>query len=78
MPRGPAVTAAPAPERTKRLHWAVRPNAEPLEVGLLADAFAELDRYRPRAVAFDELRAASMPTPASSPRPCSTASAASG
>ena len=31
----------------ERLHWAVRPNAEPLEVGLLADAFAELDRAPP-------------------------------
>jgi SAM-dependent methyltransferase len=50
------VTAAPAPERTKRLHWAVRLKAEPLEVGLVADVFAELDRYRPRTLGFDELR----------------------
>jgi hypothetical protein len=38
------------------LHWAARPNAEPLEAGLVADAFAVLDRLRPRAVSFDELR----------------------
>jgi hypothetical protein len=46
----------PDPQRARRLHWAVRPAAEPLEVGLVADAFAELDRRRPRAVGFTELR----------------------
>ncbi len=46
-----------APERAARLHWAARPNAEPLEVGLLADAFAALDRARPRAPSFETLRA---------------------
>ena len=46
----------PEPERAQRLHWAVRPKAEPLEVGLVADAFAELDRRRPQAVGFAELR----------------------
>jgi hypothetical protein len=34
----------------------MRPDGEPLEVGLLADAFAELDRRRPHAVPFEELR----------------------
>ena len=34
----------------------MRLNAEPLEVGLVADVFAELDRYRPRTLGFDELR----------------------
>ena len=53
---GAPVMAEPAPERAERLYWAVRPKAEPLEVGLVADAFAELDRRRPRAVAFAELR----------------------
>ena len=53
---GADVAAAPAPERTERLHWAVRLKAEPLEVGLVADVFAELDRYRPRTLGFDELR----------------------
>ena len=54
---GLEVDSSPSPERAARLHWAVRPNAEPLEVGPLADAFALLDRLRPRAVAFEELRA---------------------
>src|SRR3954452_9188748 len=53
---GRDVDPHPAPERAARLYWAVRPNAEPLEVGLLAEAFAVLDRSRPRAVAFEELR----------------------
>jgi SAM-dependent methyltransferase len=53
---GADVAAAPAPERTERLHWAVRLKAEPLEVGLVADVFAELDVHRPRTVGFDELR----------------------
>ena len=57
VPRGRGVPApSPEPERAQRLHWAVRPKAEPLEVGLVADAFAELDRCRPRAVGFAELR----------------------
>jgi len=55
---GLAVAAEPSAERAQRIHWAVRPNAGPLEAGLVADAFAELDRHRPRAVAFAELRAA--------------------
>lgn len=46
----------PDPRASQRLHWAARPNAEPLEAGLVADAFAVLDRLRPRAVSFDELR----------------------
>jgi SAM-dependent methyltransferase len=52
------VSAEPAPEQARHLYWAVRPNAEPLEVGVLTDAFAELDRLRPQAVGFEELRAA--------------------
>jgi SAM-dependent methyltransferase len=54
---GLVVEAEATPERAARLHWAARPNAEPLEVGLVADAFALLDRARPRAVAFEALRA---------------------
>src|SRR3954469_14363625 len=53
---GAPVTPEPASERAQRLHWAARPNAEPLEVGLVADAFAVLDRERPHAVGFDALR----------------------
>jgi SAM-dependent methyltransferase len=53
---GTDVDPDPAPERTRRLHWAVRLNAEPLEVGLVADVYAELDRIRPRALGFAELR----------------------
>src|SRR3954447_812582 len=51
------VVAEPSPERAQRLHWAARPNAEPLEVGLVADAFAVLDRERPYAVSFAALHA---------------------
>jgi 2-polyprenyl-3-methyl-5-hydroxy-6-metoxy-1,4-benzoquinol methylase len=51
-----ALPHQPDPSRAQRLYWAARPKAEPLEVGPLADAFAELDRSRPRAVGFDELR----------------------
>jgi hypothetical protein len=40
------------------LYWAVRPQAEPLEVGLVADVFRVLDAERPRAVGVDELVAA--------------------
>ncbi|MDA0142195.1 class I SAM-dependent methyltransferase [Solirubrobacter deserti] len=54
---GNHATAEAAPERTMGLHWAVRPNAEPLEIGLTADAFAVLDRERPRALPFEALRA---------------------
>lgn len=54
---GLEVTATAAPQRTTRLHWATRPNADVPEVGLLAVAFTRLDRERPRAVAFEELRA---------------------
>jgi SAM-dependent methyltransferase len=53
---GRAVDPYPSAERAARLFWAVRPNAEPLEVGLVADAFAVLDRARPRVVGFEELR----------------------
>jgi SAM-dependent methyltransferase len=53
---GREVMREPSPERAQRLHWAVLPNAAPLEVGLTADAFAALDRHRPRAVAFEALR----------------------
>ena len=53
---GEAVGTEPEPEHAQRLHWAVRLKAEPLEVGLVADAFAELDRCRPHAVGFDALR----------------------
>jgi SAM-dependent methyltransferase len=52
------VTITPAPERTMRLHWAARPNADAPEAGLLAAAFARLDAERPRAVPFEDLRAA--------------------
>jgi SAM-dependent methyltransferase len=52
------VSVTPAPERTTRLHWAARPNADAPDVGLLAAAFTRLDRERPRALAFAELRAA--------------------
>ncbi len=55
---GNAVSKDPRPDNAARLHWAVRPSAEPLEVGLVADAYAELDRRRPHAVPFEELRAA--------------------
>jgi SAM-dependent methyltransferase len=54
---GREIAIEPAPENAARLHWAARPNAEPLEVGLVAEAFAELDRLRPRAVAFETLHA---------------------
>jgi 2-polyprenyl-3-methyl-5-hydroxy-6-metoxy-1,4-benzoquinol methylase len=53
---GAGVTREPSPQRAARLHWAARPNAEPLEVGLVADAFAILDRERPYAVSFAALR----------------------
>jgi SAM-dependent methyltransferase len=53
---GEAVPTEPEPDHARRLHWAVRLKAEPLEVGLVADAFAELDRCRPHAVGFAELR----------------------
>src|SRR3954451_18448960 len=53
---GLAVAAEPSAERAQRIHWAVRPNAGPLEAGLVADAFAVLDRERPHAVGFAALR----------------------
>jgi SAM-dependent methyltransferase len=53
---GTVVDREAAPERAKRLHWSVRPNSEPYEVGVLADAFAELERLRPHVVPFAELR----------------------
>ena len=46
----------PVPALTERLHWAALANADPLEVGLLADAFAELSALGSRTLAFDELR----------------------
>jgi SAM-dependent methyltransferase len=55
---GADVAVEPIPDHAARLHWAARPNAKPLEVGLVADAFAVLDRERPRAVAFETLREA--------------------
>jgi protein-lysine methyltransferase-like protein len=55
---GAAVAVEPAPDRAARLHWAARPNAEPLEVGLLAEAFAVLDAQRPHVLSFAELREA--------------------
>ena len=54
---GSKVTVTPSPGCTARLHWAARPNANAPEAGLLAVAFARLDRERARAVAFDDLRA---------------------
>ena len=60
----PLPRPSPSPERAQRLHWAVRPNAEPLEVGLIADAFAELDRRRPQARRLRRAaRRARTPTP---------------
>jgi SAM-dependent methyltransferase len=53
---GAEVTVTPAPERTERLHWAARPNAEAPEVGLLPAVFTRLDRSRPRSMSFGELR----------------------
>jgi SAM-dependent methyltransferase len=46
----------PVPELTERLHWAALANADPLEVGLLADAYAELARLGSRTLGFDDLR----------------------
>jgi len=46
----------PVPELAERLHWAALANADPLEVGLLADAFAELAARGARTLAFEELR----------------------
>ena len=46
----------PVPELTERLHWAALPNAEPLEVGLLADAYAELHTLNFRTLGFEDLR----------------------
>jgi SAM-dependent methyltransferase len=45
----------PVPELTERLHWAALANADPLEVGLLADVYAELSRLGSRTLAFEEL-----------------------
>jgi SAM-dependent methyltransferase len=50
------VSAEPEPGLTRRLHWAVRPSAEPFEVGLLADVYAELDTRRAQTVSFAELQ----------------------
>jgi SAM-dependent methyltransferase len=46
----------PVPALAERLHWAALPNAEPLEVGLLAEAYSELSALNFRTLAFDELR----------------------
>jgi SAM-dependent methyltransferase len=53
---GQSIAIDPVAERTKQLHWAVRLHAEPLEVGLVADIFAELDARRPRTLGFAELQ----------------------
>jgi SAM-dependent methyltransferase len=53
---GQSIAIEPAAELTERLHWAVRLHAEPLEVGLVADIFAELDARRPRTLSFIELQ----------------------
>jgi SAM-dependent methyltransferase len=53
---GTEVDREATPDRAQRLHWSVRPRAEPFEVGLLADAFAELERVRPHVMPFAELR----------------------
>ena len=53
---GQSIAIEPVPARTKQLHWAVRLHAEPLEVGLVADIFAELDARRPRTLGFPELQ----------------------
>ena len=55
---GIEVSREPAPAHAARLYWAVRPNSEPMEVSLVADTFAELDRRAPHAVPFEELREA--------------------
>lgn len=55
---GLPVRPRPEPERAARLHWAARPHAEPLEVGLVADAYAVLDERRPEVVGFSALQAA--------------------
>jgi SAM-dependent methyltransferase len=55
---GSEVTVTSAPERSARLHWAARPSADAPETGLLAAAFSRLVRERPRAMPFEELRAA--------------------
>jgi SAM-dependent methyltransferase len=55
---GAQIADRPAPENAARLHWAARPDAKPLEAGLVAQALEQLDRSRPRAVAFETLRAA--------------------
>jgi SAM-dependent methyltransferase len=55
---GLPIADEPVTENARKLHWAVRVKAEPLEVGLVAEAYAELDRRRPRAVAFEDVRAA--------------------
>jgi SAM-dependent methyltransferase len=46
----------PVPQLAERLHWAALANADPLEVGLLADAYAELAALGSRTLAFDALR----------------------
>jgi cyclopropane fatty-acyl-phospholipid synthase-like methyltransferase len=47
----------PVPALTERLHWAALADAEPLEIGLLADAYAELARRGGGTLGFEELRA---------------------
>jgi SAM-dependent methyltransferase len=53
---GQSIAIDAVPERTQQLHWAVRLQAEPLEVGLVADVFAQLDALRPRTLGFAELQ----------------------
>jgi SAM-dependent methyltransferase len=55
---GREIAIEPSAEQAARLHWAARPNAEPLEGGLAGDVVALLDRARPHAMSFDALRAA--------------------
>jgi SAM-dependent methyltransferase len=46
----------PVPALTERLHWGALQDAEPLEVGLVADAYAALAALGGRTLRFDELR----------------------
>jgi hypothetical protein len=54
---GREAAIGPSAEQAQRLHWAVRPSAEPLEdSGLLPAAFAVLDRHRPHILSFADLQ----------------------
>jgi len=52
---GREIAVEPSAEQAERLHWAARPNAEPLD-GLAGDAVALLDRVRPHALGIEALR----------------------